>query len=70
MIPLVIDVILVGGLWWFLASESGVPLTLVRRSTPDVVLAAAIATGVGMVWAIVRSVRVGQALGRSRSAAT
>ena len=67
VIPLVIDIILIGGLWWFLATESGVPLTLVRRSTPDVVLAAALATGIGIAWAIVRSVRVGRALGRSRS---
>ncbi len=70
VIPLVIDFVLIGGVWWFLSTESGVPLTLVRQSTPDIVLAAAVATVVVAVWAIVRSLRVGRALGRFRSETT
>ena len=34
VIPLVIDIVLIGGVWWFLSTESGVPLTLVRSRLP------------------------------------
>ncbi len=70
LIPLVIDVLLIAAVWWFLSTESGAPLTLVRRSTPDIVMAAALATGIGVVWATIRSARIVRALGRSKAAPT
>ena len=68
MIPSGIDLILVAGLWWYLASESGVTLTLVSRSTPDLVLAAGVATIVATVWAAFRCARVTRALSGKRTA--
>jgi hypothetical protein len=62
VIPLLIDIFLVGGLWWLLIGESNVPLTLLSRSTPDVMLAAVVATCIGVGWAALHWVRVRRTL--------
>jgi CubicO group peptidase (beta-lactamase class C family) len=58
VVPFVVDVVLVGGLWWFLVTEAGAPLILVRRSTPDIFLAAVVATCFGIAGAWLRWMRV------------
>ncbi len=58
VLPFVVDLVLLGGLWWFLVTEAGAPLTVVRRSTPDVFLAAVVATCFGIAGAALRWRRV------------
>ena len=60
--PLVLDLLLISTLWYVLIDESGAPLTVVRRSVPDIFLAAVVATVIGLGWAVVRTILTRQAL--------
>jgi len=64
-LPLVVDTLLLGASWWFLADQSDAPLTLVRRSVPDIFLAMVAATVVGLGWGLLRSLIALRALARS-----
>ena len=55
ILPLAIDVALVAALWWFLADQAEAPMALVRRSVPDVFLAAVVASVIGLGWGISRT---------------
>jgi uncharacterized protein involved in cysteine biosynthesis len=56
ILPLAIDAVLVAALWWFLADQSDAPVALVRRSVPDVFLAAVVASVIGLGWGISRTI--------------
>jgi CubicO group peptidase (beta-lactamase class C family) len=56
ILPLSIDVVLVIAVWWFLADQADAPMALVRRSVPDVVLAAVIASVIGLGWGVGRTI--------------
>jgi uncharacterized protein involved in cysteine biosynthesis len=55
ILPLAIDVVLVAAVWWFLADQADVPMALVRRSVPDVFLAAVVASVIGLGWGVSRT---------------
>ena len=62
LVPSVLDLLLVSALWYVLIDESGAPLTVVRRSVPDIFLAAVVATVVALGWAVVRTILTRQTL--------
>jgi CubicO group peptidase (beta-lactamase class C family) len=56
ILPLMVDVVLVAAVWWFLADQADAPMAVVRRSVPDVFLAAVVASVIALGWGIGRTI--------------
>lgn len=62
VIPLAVDVVLVGMAWWLLLSEADVPFASVRRAVPDIFTAFVAATVIAVGWAVGRTIITFRAL--------
>jgi hypothetical protein len=52
---MIVDVLLVGAMWWFLVDRADLPLPLVRRSIPDIFLIAVTASVLCIGWGLART---------------
>ena len=68
--PMAVDLFLVGATWWFLAAQADAPLTLVRRSVPDIFLTAAVVSVIAIGWGIARSVLTLRTVAERRATAS
>jgi hypothetical protein len=55
VVPMIVDVLLVGAMWWFLVDRADLPLPLVRRSIPDIFLIAVTASVLCIGWGLART---------------
>lgn len=56
VIPMAVDLALVGGVWWLLLNEADAPLASIRRAAPDIFWTLVVATVIALGWALTRSV--------------
>lgn len=64
VIPLVVDIVLVGIAWWLLLSEANAPLASIRRAVPDIFGAFVASTVIVVGWAFTRTVLLINTLAR------
>lgn len=62
VIPLAVDVVLVGMAWWLFLSEADAPFASVRRAVPDIFTAFVAATVIAVGWAVARTIITFRAL--------
>lgn len=62
VIPLAVDVVLVGMAWWLLLREANAPFATIRRAVPDILTAFVVATVVAVGWAVGRTIITFRAL--------
>lgn len=68
VVPMIVDVLLVGAMWWFLVDRADLPLTLIRRSVPDIFLIALTATVLCIGWGLARSALTLQTISQTDTA--
>jgi len=56
VVPLAIDLALVGFVWWLLLSQANAPLASIRRAVPDILWTFVASTVVVVGWAVTRTV--------------
>lgn len=56
--PLALDLIFVAAVWWLLVDQAAAPLTLIRRSVPDIFAATLLASLVLLGWTVTRTMVV------------